>query len=102
MPATFQTYASQQPIYAGAEAAVHEAGLRVYSLIPDFAATGRSPQDFRINLIDGHPTAEYNVFAAEKIFEELRRSGEMERLMELGDDSHMSQDMSLKEKEHTN
>jgi hypothetical protein len=99
LPATFQTYEAQRPVYEGAEAAVREAGLPVYSLLPDFAATGQAPQHFQINLIDGHPNADYNVLAAGKIFEELRRSGEMERLIENTDGYYMSHDMPP-EREH--
>ncbi|MCP4591644.1 MAG: SGNH/GDSL hydrolase family protein [bacterium] len=82
LPANWRRYEDQQPVWSMAEQALREAGLNVVSLIDGFVAAGCSPHDLQLNLIDDHPSAEYNRIAAESVFDELRQAGLLRRMVE--------------------
>jgi len=80
LPSNFGTYALQRPLYDAASRVIEEAGLPVRSLLDTFEATGRSPTQFRVSIIDSHPNAEYNSVVAGAIHRHLRESGLLDRL----------------------
>jgi hypothetical protein len=86
LPANFGSYSLQRRLYDGASRIVEDTGLPVRSLLDAFAATGRVPREFRVSMIDSHPDAAYGRIAARSIFEHLRESGTINRLVAVGTD----------------
>ena len=82
LPAHYGTYELQEPIYRIAEEACRDAGLTVVSLLGRFAESGSAPTDFRINLIDGHPNAEYGALVSKFVFDDLKQRGQVAALRE--------------------
>ncbi|MCZ6681830.1 MAG: hypothetical protein O7B26_01525, partial [Planctomycetota bacterium] len=81
-PTNYGTYEMQEPLYRLAEEACRDAGLTVVSRMGRFAESGKAPSDFRINLIDGHPNAEYCALVSKFVFDDLKQRGQVAALRE--------------------
>ncbi|MCZ6697983.1 MAG: SGNH/GDSL hydrolase family protein [Planctomycetota bacterium] len=82
LPTNYGTYEMQEPLYRLAEEACRDAGLTVVSLLGRFAESGSAPTDFQINLIDGHPNAEYGALVSKFVFDDLKQRGQVAALRE--------------------
>src|SRR5262249_13772585 len=80
LPATWGSFDLQRPLHGIAAGAAQSGHLPAFSLLDSFAAAGKSPAQYQVNVIDGHPNASYHAVATAAILEQLRRAGALDKL----------------------